>query len=492
MLGRLLSSAISSSPTSRSALGGSDSEDAHTCSLLYPDYSYQQVADSCDGHIDQDTLRDVRVIVAQDGGSSEPKVYVYDTNPIALGSTAAAGANSHSTTNSPVPTPPTSGLARRRRGPASSNPHAPAGSEDEVRILTECMFGSSVLAYKGPSTKVHILPSMPHAQPPPPPPPVTPTTSQPSTAPSSRRGSLGNPRSQSMLQSPLSPTSSKPFLQSQQQPQQHNQQPSVSQKQKERKSVLVTRTFSVLQPTSVNSSIATSHHSNNPSGSSIHVSFKTPNARDSTLVTPASSVGSNPEFPFPKMTPTKGQQSNTPPAGVMKIPKQPKSISYAVALVITLPNSAPQLTPAQVQTKRLHTDLQDLPEEDFRTHRTSLDEPSDSLVDDRMDLITKHWDVITRALSEIQDVLSRRIQNALGKRVQLSPPQAFAGRRKTTLDAGALMTDETVKSEIERLRWRVMAGMRIPRVLTGQGRWGSWREEAKWAGTAFGSRDRNL
>src|SRR4051812_45556333 len=109
-----------------------------------------------------------------------------------------------------------------------------------------------------------------------------------------------------------------------------------------------------------------------------------------------------------------------------------------------------------------------------------------------MDLITRHWDVITRALGEIQEVLSRRILAALGQRVHLSPPQTYGDRRRAILDAGALIHDSIVRQEVERLRWRVMTGMKIPRVLTGQGRWGSWREEAKWAGNAYGSRERNL
>src|SRR5439155_20670855 len=94
---------------------------------------------------------------------------------------------------------------------------------------------------------------------------------------------------------------------------------------KEKKRVLITRTFSLV--------ISSPSIASNPN----HVSFKDP-SKDSNAPTPGNSLGSNHGFPFPPMS---GKASAPPSA--MKQFKPPKTINFAVALIISIPNTAPSV-----------------------------------------------------------------------------------------------------------------------------------------------------
>lgn len=52
--------------------------------------------------------------------------------------------------------------------------------------------------------------------------------------------------------------------------------------------------------------------------------------------------------------------------------------------------------------------------------------------------------------------------------------------------------DKDIQVAAELTGTRVVSGMRIPRVMTGQGKWGVWREEARWLGRWAGRREQNF
>ena len=54
------------------------------------------------------------------------------------------------------------------------------------------------------------------------------------------------------------------------------------------------------------------------------------------------------------------------------------------------------------------------------------------------------------------------------------------------------MMDKEIQTAAELTGNRVVSGMRIPRVMTGQGKWGVWREEARWLGRWAGRREQNF
>lgn len=486
MLGRLFSSANSAatSPngTRPSTAAAIESDELHTRNLLYPNAnnafhsslscSHTSTSSSSSGSGDSadiDSDRDVRVIIAQDGSAPELKAILYDTHPTPRSTNSQSGFE-----DGPLLPGGLGGQCFRSRWRPSpsdrlfgGNHHSQsaAGSvapESEMKVLTDCMFGSAPLGYKGPSTKVHILPTVEERK------------GRLRNSPvSSRRGSVRN--------IPFGPI---PF----------ESEPSTKDGRKE---VLITRLFSVVIPASPTLAL---------------------NSRDHTP-TPASSPGPTHGFPFPRVN---GNNPSLGGSATAKIVKPPMTSMYAVGLIISLPPSniyngpsstssfnrcycqQPPFTPFDSDHSH-HEFCSSAPPSFGDRHfphalnlesDAGLDDIQSSLGDDRMDLITKHWDVINRALSDLQRVSQTQILSSLNGAGTTSPQTAsqngYKYRKKIELGRWALMNDECVRKEVERLRWRIVSGIKIPRVTTGQGRWGVWRDEAHWANSRFGGREMNL
>ncbi|KAF2630924.1 hypothetical protein BU25DRAFT_481345 [Macroventuria anomochaeta] len=133
-----------------------------------------------------------------------------------------------------------------------------------------------------------------------------------------------------------------------------------------------------------------------------------------------------------------------------------------------------------------------------------------SHVDDRVDVVGQHWDVIMRALTSLQHVVRERISAHYKTPVAMSPPDQPQHRRAPSrasvregppqlgrrpplrLQPNALMLDKEIQAAAELTGNRVVSGMRIPRAMTGQGKWGVWREEARWLGRWAGRREQNF
>ena len=480
MLGRLLSSASSaaSSPsgTRPSTSVGLEGEDQYTRTLLYPDSSLfshnhslsssgyiSNSGSSVDGeHIDIDGARDIRVIIAQDGTGSEGKSIMYDSKPTAI-VTSNYGSPNIPNPFSNFDDPPLSpglcgGFSRRRRSPtpySQSLSHLSC-TRDEWVVITDCMFGSVSLAYKGPSTKLHILPGR----------------SQEDRSGTSTPISEGRPRGR-FYQSPQTQSGS------------CSSYSSNATNTKDRRSVLITRLFSVvIPPTPV---------------------VPIPCPPQNQIPTPASSVGSTNGFPFPRMAPT-------PTPSTPKPIKPTKTSMYAIGLVISLPQSSsansfkrcPNCWALQYDfdSRRPSTGYFCCEiaaasiDDEFRTDTVHVEGGHDSgIADDQMDFITKHWDIITRALRDLQATTQSKIVDNLQNIGIMSPGPSqsqYKYRRRVELRPGALMYDEGLKLEIERFKWRIVSGIKIPRVVTGQGRWSLWRDEARWLNKRFGGKEQNL
>ena len=350
---------------------------------------------------------------------------------------------------------------------------------EEVATFSNCIFGNSeVLAYKGTGTKVHILPS----------------ESRSCTGPSSYAGdgSLGRSsmRSSRLAQSFTSdnigpgPTSAA-----------FSGGSGSSARGADKKKVLVTRMFPVPLP--------------NDDVEDLH----------SRASVPADATG----YPFPKVGENAAPEKKAQP-------KQKRTPMYAVGLIIQLP-SAPQAPSVPTSRSSFRApgsyDAQESFPSSFNSARRagwtmlstgfgveSLESSSYySDVDDRIDLITHHWDIIMRTLSHLQAVATATLLPML-KQADLSSPDprghirahsssvSISGKRvseeikpfklpKTNaklvqLMQSCLMGSQTIHKEVDASRQRIVTGIKTVQVVTGQGRWGIWREEArladKWAG----------
>ncbi|KAI9760702.1 MAG: hypothetical protein M1840_002350 [Geoglossum simile] len=510
MLGRLLSTAASSL---NPALHGAHSstrpthslesvqEDIHTRNLLFPDasllhqphghlYPLSGGASSptgasasgfdCYGDLDLESPRDVRILIAQDATGSQGKAVLYDSDP-----SPATSPKPHTAFCTPEHSQPLSSagiasagfLRARRRGtlptsnPADVYQNQHTGfikPEDEIKVLTDCMFGAAPLSYKGSSTKVHIIPT------------VGKTPSKgPNTSPiiGDGQGSFGRAegRRRSHLAQSYTPSNPPPGTRAA-----NTSNPFA--KASERKTVLITRLFSIaIQPA------------------------PTLEGRDYTL-TPGNSVGSTHSFPFPRMT------GATAPAP-SKLSKAPRTAMYAIGLILQLPS--PTLGSSSRSGHLLHHNRRmsnssnghDIFSSSFESDNrigSIFTDPSfgfDASLpvcgdgDDRMEIIAQHWDVITRTLSALQSITQEQIVESL-RQAELAAPQYATNisrtRRTVELWPSALTDDEVIKKAVETAHLRVVLGLRIPRVVTGQGRWGVWREEARWVGRWAGGKEQNF
>ncbi|KAI9780263.1 MAG: hypothetical protein M1839_006823 [Geoglossum umbratile] len=512
MLGRLLSTAASSfnpavhgAHTSARPANSLESvqEDIHTRHLLFPDASLLHqphghlyplsggassptVASAsgfdCYGDLDLESPRDIRVLIAQDATGSQGKALLYDSNPA-----QPASPKPHNAFAAPEHPQPLSSagiasagfLRARRRGTLpTSNPADIYQSqhtsfikpEDEIKVLTDCMFGAAPLSYKGSSTKVHIIPTVGKSQ-----------SKSPNTSPTigDGQGSFGRAegRRRSHLAQSYTPSNPPPGTRV-------ANIPNTSVKANERKTVLITRLFSIaVQPT------------------------PTLENRDH-ILTPGNSVGSTHSFPFPRMT---GAAAPAP----SKLSKAPRTAMYAIGLILQLPSPAQSTSGIasrsgyQHHNRRMsnssngHEIFSSSFESDNRIGSMFSDPsfgfeaslPISGDGDDRMEIIAQHWDVITRALSALQSITQEQIVESL-RQAELAAPTYATNvsrtRRSLELWPNALIDDEIIKRAIEVARLRVVRGLRIPRVVTGQGRWGVWREEARWVGRWAGGKEQNF
>ncbi|KAL8951904.1 MAG: hypothetical protein Q9222_002149 [Ikaeria aurantiellina] len=139
-----------------------------------------------------------------------------------------------------------------------------------------------------------------------------------------------------------------------------------------------------------------------------------------------------------------------------------------------------------------------------------------SRTDYDVEQIVSHWGLLTRLLSSLESVVQKRILKLLENLdlpFPFSPPQrAFDAHKKVSQDPtsspvkrskqtfqrtiqlppDALQNVEDIRRESHNFGKRVAVALRTRRVVTGQDRWGIWREEARWVGRWAGSREQNF
>ncbi|KAI1431211.1 hypothetical protein GGR50DRAFT_698242 [Xylaria sp. CBS 124048] len=515
-------------------------EEIHTRSLLFPDaqalshredqlfplpasttvqLGSQTNAYDYDEDVDFD-VRDVRVIIMQDTlGNVNPSL-LFDSHPgptLDRSALPSPGASS----SHPIPQDSRRATISSRKGSLgqvtrplliqSESPQARQGALDarghaqaraynfaepelqrlsreyreELASFSSCIFANTeVMAYKGTSTKVHVIPS--EARP----------AAIPSSYAADGRGSSGRSsmRSSRLAQSFTSESVHHP--------------PSTFAahgRLADRKKILVTRLFPVSLP---------SDELESPQGVS----------DDGTC------------YPFP-CSPDEANPKRRKPKHVLK-----RTPMYAVALVIPLPsspmsntNSTYSSTTAPKPTHRASSSFNEpdaFPSSLGSARRAgwsmagsgygseSFESSYSNDGEDRMDFITQHWDIIMRTLTHLQSVIASALYPMLkqadasapdpypqnppnnasrvgpmhGRRgsetSQVKPPKQYA--KLVTLPPNALMQNQKISDEAENAQSRIITGLCATRVVTGQGRWGPWREEARWVAKWAGSKEQGF
>ncbi|CAG8043431.1 unnamed protein product [Penicillium salamii] len=519
MLGRLLSTAASTlNPAAYSSRANgtpleSVTEEEHTSGLLFPDASLLRrshahayplqtsfnspnasTAGAYDdrGGMELDHIKDFRVIVAQNALGDRDACVLLDTRasdspPAGLGidpqnhdqsgprhtravSSLSRGTRRNFLVQSSLvePSPISTAADARRASPASpsafsrargrSSTLAPAGtwhdpgqsrhsSDSNATGLLNCIFGSSSFSYRGSSTKMHVISADEDSGT-----GIGVSASPAARSPLSRAYTTG---------SPLGPMGAAR---------------GADEKPPSKVTVLLTRMFSVNLPEGAEASAEKHDYASALYQESLPEM----------------------EFPFPDINKRK------------KI-KEKKTPMYAVAITIQIP-----LLPRNSgrPASRFSTLGPDTPRTRFSSsldsdHRWPGGFFDDSLssasppasLDERLDILVDHWDVITRTLSHLERLARNEILFLLKKVDSLSGPHPKPVKppnmQRTNqtivhLPANILSVNSKLKEEAIRSSRRISLALQTPYVVTGQSRWGVWREEGRSIVRGLGDKEQNF
>lgn len=506
-------------------------EDIHTRSLLFPDTQElfhredqlfplpasthlppgsQASRYDYDRDIDFE-VRDVRVIIMQDTlGNVNPSL-LFDSHPgpaperpapvpvkgapqDARRTPLSPRKGSQAQAARPLVIQPGSPQTRQgafdRRGSIQSRGYSFAETEsqrasreyrEELASFSSCIFANTeVMAYKGTSTKVHVIPG------------DTRSTAIPNSYAADGRGSLGR---SSMRSSRLAQSFTSEAAHQQASTHSHG-------RLADRKKILVTRLFPVNLP------------SDDPEAAQGGID-------DST------------GFPFP-YSPDESKPKRKKPKPVPK-----RTPMYAVALVIPLPptptnqtNLGATVSKPTFRASSSFNESDAFPSSLGSARWTgwsmagsgngseSFESYYSNEAEDRMEFITQHWDIIMRTLTHLQSAVvgalypmlkqadsSAPDPHPMNAPVQIGRAAPGQGRRGSdssqtklpkqyaklvTLPPNALMQDHRISEEVENAQLRIVTGLCATRVVTGQGRWGPWREEARWVARWAGSKEQGF
>lgn len=523
MLGRLLNTAASTlNPAAYSSRNTTQlesvTEEEHTSGLLFPDasllrrsnthaYPLQSAFNSPNassagayddrGGIELDAAKDFRVIVAQNALGDRDACVLLDTrapsadpasslglgpDPQAAGhvypgsrhartvSSVSRGSSRRlHTAHSSVAEPSAFSMAAdtRRSGPINTGAfsrargrsstlsqgggwhdsgHSRGSADSSDSGLLNCIFGSSAFSYRGSSTKMHII----------------------SADEEPGRAASGSPA----LRGPMSRayttgTNSSNFI---------GPNRAGDEKPPAKVTVLLTRMFSVNMPEGGDPSSDQSEYAASMYQESL------PEAG----------------FPFPDFTKRK------------KI-KEKKTPMYAVAITIQIPLIGRN---AARPVSRFSSQGVDSPragmscslDSDYRWRNSFLDDslslasPPASL-DERIDLLVDHWDVVTRTLSHLERLarkeilfLLKKVDSASGAHPKPAKPPNMQRTNQTIihLPANILAVNSRLRNEAVRSTRRISTALQTPYVVTGQSRWGVWREEGRSIVRSLGDKEHSF
>lgn len=473
MLGRLIQG-YGKSPTSLE----STTDEAHSRSLLWPHnvFDHSRAFPSSPpstpvsspgfrvgpfddrGGVEFNDTRDLRVVIAQDAfGSLDKQLVLFDSHKTGQDATVRRGQtpkvsprDAHKTRNQQ----PISPLHQRNRsstiaGPASAwaRPTREPDADDKVHRLLECMFGNTSTTKSDSSTKMHILFAGSDSD-------SSPVTVNPSAArpPLSRaltsQTAAGNARS-------ARPT---------------------REGSRERDVILITKMFAVPLPDS-KESVPTRSKSGDDVGD---------------VISPLSDDGGAKK--------TKLIEKKTP--------------MYAVGLLVTLPQEEvrPSFSRPPSRMSLASSSFPNSMGSDFASSWTLLEAISDSFasspgpskqLDRRIDALTSSWDMILRALSDVESVAKAEIKTLLqmvNREVMSSMVKVPKGpNEQRTNQRNIYLTQQMALSRVGALDkssrhfvQRLSTALRIPKVATGIGfRDGHWNDEARYVVHVCNSRSQN-
>ena len=349
------------------------------------------------------------------------------------------------------------------------------GKED-IEALLGCMFGAAGFRIE-PGTKLHVIPRK-----------------APDVLSSGNRSpSVTRPMSSggfSRRRTPLVRSTSVADMSKEDSNNIHSAESRTSQNTKP--SIMFTRLFSVQMPESV------------------HPDVEGANAQ--------------PESEITEEVPNTASAANGAPIGssATSTVKQKKVPMYAVAIIVHLPTDGQQTrlrTPvSQHGPPSLSSSYNDFtPATSWRSEYSmfarymEMRAPGslsamDSSLNHYIPHILTHWNIVDRALELLEVAASTKLRIILERSVPLAPlmdppPAKSKGtkpkkpkqptQQSIHVLPGCLQECSATKKETAAMCQRIISSLRTRRVVTGQARWGAWREEARWVGRWTGDKEQS-
>ena len=197
--------------------------------------------------------------------------------------------------------------------------------------------------------------------------------------------------------------------------------------------------------------------------------------------------------------------------------KQVRTPTYAVGIVLQLPSERHHFGTPSLHDTGLSSPGQDRVSQSPKQMGRPLWEDSSYValtndIDRDVENVIDHWNVLNRvaysleiiAQGKIQDLLVDIEANQARLPAQIPPRvvdmQSYSrerklkqpSRRTIQLPPGALQQCDLIRKEAEMARKRVALALKTRKVIAGQGRWGIWREEARWIERWAGRREQNF
>ena len=196
--------------------------------------------------------------------------------------------------------------------------------------------------------------------------------------------------------------------------------------------------------------------------------------------------------------------------------KQLKPPTYAIAIILQLPADRHRSFMPPVHGTPTSGNNQDrLFQSPKKIGNWSWEElpPNEILKESDRDVenVIEHWNMLNRVASSLEVVAKSKIRELLGNeeaasaRLPVQIPikadmyanvkpkqQKQTSQRTVQLASRALQQCDLVQKEVEMARKRVALALKIRKAIAGQGRWGVWREEARWIERWAGRREQNF
>lgn len=198
-------------------------------------------------------------------------------------------------------------------------------------------------------------------------------------------------------------------------------------------------------------------------------------------------------------------------------PKQVKAPTFAIAIALQLPSDRHRsLTHVSQEQDPLHgqhhihqspKQIDHWPWEEVSLVNDFMDD-----IDRSIENVMGHWKVLNRVVYSLEMFVKEKIRKLLERlessqamvpapipaNLAESPPGVKPKRpkqptqRTIQLPSGAMQQCDSTKKESKIAANRVALALKTRKVIAGQGRWGIWREEARWVDKWTGRKEQNF